>query len=268
MAFPFKKILCPVDFDDNSTAALKSAAEIALQNDGTVHVLHVVPMVVQPMGAPVYVDLYQGQEQAARAKLTEIAGKQLLGIKYELMTRIGEPASAILKAQRQLSADVLVIGTHGRRGFSRLFLGSVAEKVIREASCPVLTVRSHPSDKDLVASRMTTNPVTASPDEKLSSIRDKMNAGGFRSIPVVEKETVIGVVTDRDIRLCTGYLEDTAARHFMNKPVITVAPSTSVKEAARLLCERKIGGLPVIEDGKLVGIITTTDVLAALIAQD
>ena len=53
MAFPYRKILCPVDFDENSMAALEAAAEIAHSNDGTVFVLHVVPMVIPPTGMPV-----------------------------------------------------------------------------------------------------------------------------------------------------------------------------------------------------------------------
>jgi nucleotide-binding universal stress UspA family protein len=83
MAQQFCRILCPVDFDDNSMEALDTAANLARENNGTVFVLHVVPMILTPTAMPVYVDLYKGQEETARAKLLEIAHKRLAGLKYE-----------------------------------------------------------------------------------------------------------------------------------------------------------------------------------------
>jgi nucleotide-binding universal stress UspA family protein len=264
MSFPYRKILCPVDFDENSMAALEAAAEIAHSNDGTVFVLHVVPMVIPPTGMPVYVDLYKGQEEAARTKLLEIAKKYLAGVKYELLTHLGEPAGAIIKTEKKVGADLIVMATHGRRGFSRFFLGSVAELVLREARAPVLTARFQLPDKERAGTWMTHNPVTAAPEEKLSSVHDKMVEGGFRSVPVVKEGKPIGIVTDRDIRMHVGYLEHTEAFKAMSEAVITITPDTPLLEAARLLRERKIGALPVVEDGNLVGVLTVTDVLVAL----
>jgi nucleotide-binding universal stress UspA family protein len=96
MTQQFSRILCPVDFDDNSMKALDTAADLARENNGTVFVLHVVPMIVAPTGMPVYVDLYKGQEEAAHNKLLEIAHKRLAGLKYELLVHTGEPAGTIL----------------------------------------------------------------------------------------------------------------------------------------------------------------------------
>ncbi len=142
MELKYQKILCPVDFDPNSLAALCAAAEIARENGGTVTLLHVIPPLIQPMGMPVETSLYDEQEKVARTRLAEIERDHLAGVPHESMTYVGDPAPSILKMQRKLGADLIVIGTHGRRGFSRLFLGSVAEHVIREAPCPVLTIRS------------------------------------------------------------------------------------------------------------------------------
>ncbi len=260
----FSRILCPVDFDDNSMQALDTAANLARENNGTVFVLHVVPMIIAPTGMPVYVDLYKGQEEAARAKLLEIAHKRLAGLKYELLVHTGEPAGSILNAEKKIDADVVVMATHGRRGFKRFFLGSIAELVLRESICPVLTVRCTPSQNDLVGTWMTKNPVSATPHEKLDTIAAKMHAGDFRCVPIVNDGAAVGIVTDRDIRQHTGYLDQTEAYKAMSEALITVTPTTHIGEAARLLRERKVGGLPVLEDGKLAGVITTCDVLQAL----
>lgn len=83
-------------------------------------------------------------------------------------------------------------------------------------------------------------------------------------MPILNDGVPIGIVTDRDIRQHTGFLDQTEAAKAMSEALITVTPSTDIREAARLLRERKIGGLPVLEDGKLAGVITTGDVLEAL----
>lgn len=264
MAQQFKRILCPVDFDDNSMQALATAANLARESDGTVFVLHVVPMIVAPTGMPVYVDLYKGQEETARTKLVEIAHRQLGGVKYELLVHTGEPAGSILHAEKKIDSDVVVMATHGRRGFKRFFLGSIAELVLRESICPVLTVRCSPSQTDQVGTWMTKNPVTATPHEKLTTISAKMHAGGFRCVPIVSDGVAVGIITDRDVRQHSGFLDQLEAFKVMSEGLITVTPTTDVRDAARLLRERKIGALPVIEDGKLAGVLTTCDVLDAL----
>ena len=76
MAFPFRNILCPVDFDDSSMDALDLAADLARQNDSILLVLHVVPMIVAPARVTGYFDPYKSQEETARAKLAQIAHKR------------------------------------------------------------------------------------------------------------------------------------------------------------------------------------------------
>lgn len=268
MAFPFRKILCPVDFDDDSMDALDTAADLCRQNDGTVLVVHVVPMMATPTGVPAYAEMFKDLEESSRNRLKEIAHRRLAGLKYEVLMYIGNPAAVILRIEKTPGADLVVMGTHGRRGFSRFFLGSVAELVLRESTCPVLTVRHTPPQKYLVGAWMTRDPATATPDERLSSVHNKMVEGGFRCVPIVKDGAPVGIVTDRDIRNHTGFLEHTEAFKAMSEALITVSPSTTVREAGRLLRERKIGALPVVEEGKLTGVITTTDVLNALTAED
>ena len=141
MTLPYRKVLCPIDFDDNSMEALDAAVQIARQDNATLFVLHVVPMVVAP-GLPAYVEMLKTQEEAARGKLAEISRVRLGGLKHELMIRMGEVSREILQIEKRLGADLIVMATHGRKGLSRFLLGSVAEVVLREATCPVLTV--HP----------------------------------------------------------------------------------------------------------------------------
>jgi acetoin utilization protein AcuB len=268
MAFPFKRILTAVDFDENSTAAVDLAAQFARQNDGTVFLLHVVPMIIPPAGMPVEQGFYRAQEDLATEKLKGIGGKRLRGVKYQSLTHIGDPATAIVRAEKSLAADVVVMATHGRRGFARVFLGSTAETVLRESTCPVLTVRYSEPDRNLVGRWMASSPVSAAPEEKLSSVQAKMEQGGFRSMPVVREGRVVGIVTDRDLHRHIRDLDLTEVKMAMTKEVITVSRETTVSDAARLLRERKIGALPVTEDGKLVGIVSTSDLLEALSSDD
>ena len=146
MSLPFRRILCPIDFGDNSLEALDTAATVIRENDGVLFVLHVVPMVLPPTGMPSYVNIYTDEEEGAKHRLTEIAYQRLVGLKYELLTRLGDPARGIVDCANMTAADLLVMGTHGRRRLSRVLLGSVAEFVVRKAGCPVLVIR-HPKEQ-------------------------------------------------------------------------------------------------------------------------
>ncbi len=138
MSYPFRTILSPVDFDENSLTALEVAKQMALDHDGTVHLLHVVASVLSPEDAD---DAYRSQEENVRARLAQIAEQRLAGIRHEIHARAGDTAKTVAQTAAELKADVVVIATHGRTGLTHLFLGSVAEHVVRESHCPVLTVR-------------------------------------------------------------------------------------------------------------------------------
>lgn len=142
MAFPYRKILCPIDFDENSSNALEKAIEIARHFRAAVLLMHVVPLVAQFGEVPLPVDLYQDQQRAALARLNEIAGQKLIGIEYKTAIYVGDVAGSILKGADQFQPDLLVLATHGRTGLVHFVLGSVAEAVVRKASCPVLIIRS------------------------------------------------------------------------------------------------------------------------------
>ncbi|MDO8431009.1 MAG: CBS domain-containing protein [Candidatus Binatus sp.] len=116
----------------------------------------------------------------------------------------------------------------------------------------------------IVAELMTANPVTVEPSDTVQAAREKMEGGRFRQVPVVDQQTLVGILTDRDAR---RHLEQSARMRVdevMSAHPFSVDPSTPVERAAHLLTTNKIGSLPVVEHKKLVGIITATDMLKAL----
>ena len=148
----FKKILCPVDFDQNSLAALRLASELAQERKGTLLLLHVVEL---PPGPEVALP-FGKMETDARARIEKLAGRKVNGkARYEVEIMMGDPSAHILQAGKRWGADLIVMATHGRKGFRHLVLGSVAERVVREASCPVLTVspKAAPAKASQSASR-------------------------------------------------------------------------------------------------------------------
>ncbi len=140
MRFPYKKILCPIDFDENSIHALEKAVEIARHFGAAIFLVHVVPLIVEAL--PIAYEHYEESQKAAMAKLNEIAGQKLSGIEHRCVVYTGDVIGSILQALEKFQPDLLVMATHGRTGIVRFVLGSVAEAVVRKASCPVLTIRS------------------------------------------------------------------------------------------------------------------------------
>jgi acetoin utilization protein AcuB len=110
-----------------------------------------------------------------------------------------------------------------------------------------------------------------SPDTKLSDAYSIMQEKNIRHLPVVDNDKLVGIVTDRDLRLSTSRLAvhpfepGEAVRNIMSHPVKTTHPSDPIESAAELMRELKIGCLPVVEDMKLAGIVTITDMLDALL---
>jgi acetoin utilization protein AcuB len=117
----------------------------------------------------------------------------------------------------------------------------------------------------LVKNRMTQEPTTIEADELLIRASHKMYSGGFRRLPVVSGGKLVGIISDRDLREHRGHLEHTKVNGVMTENPITTTPETPVEEAARIMVERQIGGMPVVEDGRLVGVITVTDVMNAFL---
>lgn len=120
-----------------------------------------------------------------------------------------------------------------------------------------------------VESVMTRNPETIQPQEMLSVVRDKMDRGHFRRVPVVDAEgKLIGIVCDGDLRPHAGYLPTTRVTAAMVDDVIAVALGEPLEKAVEIILERKVGGLPVIDaNRKIVGILTESDLVRALLKE-
>ena len=143
----FLRILSPVDFHENSLLALEYAAQFARQYDATLYLLHVIPTDELHLHREVYRPEEAGgadvrwAEKVSKEKLQELARERLSGgVRHEILTRVGDAAKSILEAADEVGAEVIVMATHGRTGISHFFLGSVAERVVRHAPCPVLVV--------------------------------------------------------------------------------------------------------------------------------
>lgn len=264
MAFPFKRILCPIDFGDNAAGAIALAANIARQNDGVVFLLHVVPLIA-PMGdTPVYIEpIYKSQEELSRRRLGEIAQAHLADVKHEILVHIADTAPTILEAARRAAADLIVMATHGRRGISRVVLGSTTEVVLRESVCPVLTVHEKHADKNTVAHWMTLNPPVASPEESLAAVRERMRENAAEMLPVVKGDRVVGSIASRAL-LDVSRGGEIPVEAVMEREPTTLAPGASTIEAARLMRERNLDAIAVVDNGRFAGVVTATGLLGAL----
>ena len=135
------RILLPTDFSDTAQHALDYARELAGRFGASVHLLHVVPDPMQNWATeamPVVSDLAERWKADAERRLEEI---RLDGPQTVRAVRIGHAFVEILQYAADNAIDMIVMGTHGRGPVEHLLLGSVAEKVVRKASCPVLTVK-------------------------------------------------------------------------------------------------------------------------------
>ncbi|HET9552229.1 MAG TPA: universal stress protein [Anaeromyxobacteraceae bacterium] len=144
-ALELRRILCPVDFSDASSGALRAAASLAARFGGTVTLLHIdaargssipeamletPPEVANDFSAPADRPLLEWKALAERLGAPSV----------ELRRSVGRPEQEIVALAKREPFDLIVLGTHGRGGISHFVVGSVAEEVVRHAPCPVLTI--------------------------------------------------------------------------------------------------------------------------------
>jgi nucleotide-binding universal stress UspA family protein len=147
----YRTFLVPYDFSEHAEAALATALDLAGRLDAAVHLLHVIepPVFTYPAfeAAPIAPPSMLDVRAAAQKSLEDVASAR--GQRARLETHVVEGASIaemIGESADELGADLIVMGTHGRTGLAHVFLGSVAERTLRRAPCPVLTVRASEED--------------------------------------------------------------------------------------------------------------------------
>jgi universal stress protein A len=145
--FEIKRILAPTDFSAHSESAVRFACQLAERLGSELHLLHVLSEILptgpDPLLMPVMpAQFYKESEDRARATLDGLLkadwGKPARVVRE---IRWGSPVESIVSYSLDHSIDMIVIATHGRTGLSHVLLGSVAEHILREAPCPVLTIR-------------------------------------------------------------------------------------------------------------------------------
>jgi len=145
-----ERILCPVDFSEVSLKAYRYAQSIAGHYRAALVVQHTVELMqyVSALYAPsleLFEEFRQTRLANARQDLQQLTSPSS-SIQPEYIVQEGAPAAAILYLAQERAVSLIVLGTHGRRGFDRMMLGSVTERILRHASCPVLTIRRAATD--------------------------------------------------------------------------------------------------------------------------
>ena len=142
---PFKKILCPIDFSEPSYEALKTANELASHFSAELYLIHVIPPVHTVPVPPLYL---QELEESAKNSLHDVFQKRVpKKLRARQILVHGDPAGEIVRIAAEEDIDLIIIATHGQTGWRQFIFGSVADKVVRLALCPVLTIRG-PREED------------------------------------------------------------------------------------------------------------------------
>jgi CBS domain-containing protein len=269
----FSQILVPVDYSSPADAALGVAAGLATAFQGRLLVLHLLAIEVFALAESPLITSDATSLEDERGRLRAHVEK-VLGAEtppYDVTVAWGAPYLQIVEHAIAYAADLIVIGTHGRTGLKHVLLGSVAEKTVQLAPCPVLTVRGDGVAEDAertlsrghgrVGDRMDRAPVTVRSDDTLDRARSRMAEARVRHLPVVDGERVVGMLSDADLGPHVGQLARTRVHVAMTPQPVTVPASAVVDEAARLMLAHHVRALPVLEGSRLVGVISSTDIL-------
>ena len=150
LQFQIRRILVPVDFSEHSQKALRYALAFAAQFGAEVALVHIVEQMVYPgdwMYPPLAVtDFASEKREQVLAKLRAL--DEGSGVKTQHIVRLGRAWQEVVEIAREMKSDMIILATHGYTGLKHALLGSVAEKIVRHAPCPVLSVR--PDERDFL----------------------------------------------------------------------------------------------------------------------
>jgi nucleotide-binding universal stress UspA family protein len=145
---PIRNILVPIDFSEYSKNALRYAIPMAEQYGATLHLVYVIEPTIYPADLGFGQVVVPGVEEELRSKskaqlenliATEIGSR----VRTEAVVRTGKPHQEILREAKEKDIDLIIVATHGHTGVEQMLFGSTAMRIVRLATCPVLTVRPH-----------------------------------------------------------------------------------------------------------------------------
>ncbi len=144
--FQIKKIMVPIDFSDYSKKALEYATEFAQKMNSKIYLIYVFEPMIYPtdfsFGEVIPISHQEDLAEKAKSELKLLAESNISDkVDWEIIIKTGRPFSQINETAREIDADLIIIATHGHTGVEHIFFGSTAEKVVRKAPCPVLTLR-------------------------------------------------------------------------------------------------------------------------------
>ena len=282
----FHTILVPLDYERPADAALKVAGQLARASKGRLLVAHTIPlpMYTSPEFLIACFDenwIVQERERL-RAHVQSVLEPEGDVPAFELDVVMDTAALRIIQLAAERRVDLIVMGTHGRRGLKHLVLGSVAERVVRLAPCPVLTVHgdSQPHVGALAAAAsagrqrvtpvvapgevgdlMHRSPITIAPDAMLEEARKLMVEHRIRHLPVIERGKLVGMLASGDLGPHLSQLGRTKVNSAMTTDPTTVSASVDAAAAARLMLDRYVRALPVVDGETVVGVISASDIV-------
>ncbi len=292
------RILVPLDGSTLAERALDLAGEL-VADGGTLILVRADQPVEQVVPQSEGMVLFEDREATAEAVsldqdyLKRIAAERSRpGLTIVTVTTLDDAPDAILKAAPEQQANLIVMSTHGHTGPMRMILGSVADRVVRHAEVPVLLVSARALAARVVGQAavrdiMTRDLTTVGADESLIVAIRKLLRRRVSGAPVVEADgTLVGVLSEGDLlawqtRLAKTLIEEEAlepseyarrlstetVRSVMAHPATTIPETASALEAIELFRDRGLGRLPVVSEGKLIGIVTRSDVLWEMLRQ-
>ena len=293
-----RRLLVPLDGSGLAERALDAALELAAP-DSELLLLRVVPPVMEVRP---YVDVVTTTPDAdaidhlladAQTYLDSIAAPlTAAGRAVSTLVEAGNPSEAILQISHAQDFDLVVMATHGHTGANRMLLGSVADRVVRHAELPIFLVSARALAARAVGPRtvrelMTRDLATLREDESIGAVLRKLLRRRVSGAPVVDAAgKLVGIISEHDLlewqaaeleRLTRDpgldpqelarRLETESVGALMSHPAVTIESTASLAAALHLLLERRFRRLPVVEDGRVVGILSRSDVLKAMAQQ-
>jgi CBS domain-containing protein/nucleotide-binding universal stress UspA family protein len=267
----FQSILAPTDQSPQASRAVAAATRLAIDCHAELTVLIAVQAAVPPAEANNIWGSGEDTEEKLRKELAAVvrqqSGSDELHVDFRVLWE--EPARSILSTANSIHCDLIVIGARGAGGAKNV--GHVATAVAAGASCPVMIISEgsapdgvleEPQGSAVTVRQLMRAPAIAiSSTDTLARAQSLMREAGVHQLPVVDADALVAIVSRRDIEPHASYLERTKVDAVMTHGPVTVTSTDPATRAANLLVEQNVNSLPVVDDGRLVGIISKTDLL-------